>query len=80
MEYLFEVALTDDERGRRKEAGSLYKSAIEFALEAVSIKIPTDHIIHMLANCTCIYPLSIAKEDTRPSREGQTARAHNASS
>jgi calpain-7 len=34
MEYLFEVALTDDERGRRKEAGSLYKSAIEFALEA----------------------------------------------
>ena len=45
MEYLFEVALTDDERGRRKEAESLYKSAIEFALEAVSIRIPTDHTL-----------------------------------
>lgn len=37
MEYLFEVAMTDDERGKWKEAESLYNSAIEFALEAVSI-------------------------------------------
>ena len=39
MEYLFEVALKDDERGRSKEAESLYKSAIEFALEAVRKRI-----------------------------------------
>lgn len=62
MEYLFEVALTDDERGRRKEAESLYSSAIEFAIEAVS----KSSTIHFYINVSCFsLSLSLAKEDWR---------------
>ena len=61
MEYLFEVALTDDERGRRKEAENLYSSAIEFAIEAVS----KSSTIHFTLMCHVSLSLSLAKEDWR---------------
>ena len=36
IEYLLDLALLDDKRGRRSEASKMYSCAIEVALEAVS--------------------------------------------
>ena len=54
MDYLLEFAMTDDERGKWKDAENLCTSAIEFALEAVSTCIVDTYMYPLFYVCSLL--------------------------